>query len=46
MSDNKDIRVQVRLTKEQYETVLKKAEEENRTVSNLIRTALIAYLNK
>ena len=46
MSDNKDIRLQVRLTKEQYETVLKKAEEENRTVSNLIRTALIAYLNK
>ena len=45
MSDNKDIRLQVRLTREQYEAVMKKAEEENRTVSNLIRTALIAYLN-
>lgn len=41
----KDTRVQVRLDKELYEQAMEKAKEENRTISNLIRTALIAYLN-
>lgn len=41
----KDTRVQVRLDKELYKKAMEKAKEENRTISNLIRTALIAYLN-
>ena len=41
----KDTRIQVRLDKELYEKAMEKAKEENRTISNLIRTALIAYLN-
>lgn len=43
--DNKDKIIQVRVEAELHEQVKKKAEEENRTISNLIRTALIAYLN-
>ena len=43
--DNKDKIIQVRVEAELHEQVKKKAEEENRTLSNLIRTALIAYLN-
>lgn len=43
--DNKDKIIQVRVEPELHEAVKAKAEEENRTVSNLIRTALIAYLN-
>ena len=42
---DKDKKLQIRLNKELYEAVLAKAKEENRTISNLIRTALIAYLN-
>lgn len=40
-----DKKLQVRLDMELYEAVLKRAKEENRTISNLIRTALLAYLN-
>ena len=40
-----DKKLQVRLEKELYEAVVKKAKEENRTISNLIRTALKAYLS-
>lgn len=43
--ENKDKIIQVRVEEELHEQVKKKAEEENRTISNLIRTALIAYLN-
>ena len=39
-------KLQIRLDKELYEAVKKKCDEENRTISNLIRTALKAYLNK
>jgi len=38
-------KLQVRLDEELYEAVKVKAKEENRTISNLIRTALLAYLN-
>ena len=38
-------KLQIRLDTELYEAVLKRAKEENRTISNLIRTALLAYLN-
>lgn len=41
-----DKKLQVRLDIELYEAVVEKAKEENRTISNLIRTALLAYLNK
>jgi hypothetical protein len=41
-----DKKLQIRLDIELYEAVLKRAKEENRTISNLIRTALLAYLNK
>lgn len=41
-----DKKLQVRLDAELYEAILKKAKEENRTISNLIRTALLTYLNK
>lgn len=41
-----DKKLQVRLDIELYEAVVAKAKEENRTISNLIRTALLAYLNK
>lgn len=40
-----DKKLQIRLDKELYEAVQAKAKEENRTISNLIRTALLAYLN-
>lgn len=40
-----DKKLQIRLDKELYEAVLKRAKEENRTISNLIRTALMFYLN-
>ncbi len=43
--ENKCKIIQVRVEAELHEAIKKKAEEENRTVSNLIRTALIAYLN-
>lgn len=43
--NNLDKKLQIRLDAELYEAVQKKCKEENRTVSNLIRTALIAYLN-
>ena len=41
-----DKKLQVRLDIDLYEAVVAKAKEENRTISNLIRTALLAYLNK
>ena len=40
-----DKKLQIRLDTKLYEAVLKRAKEENRTISNLIRTALLAYLN-
>lgn len=40
-----DKKLQIRLDTELYEKVIAKCKEENRTVSNLIRTALLAYLN-
>ena len=41
-----DKKLQIRLDTELYEAVLKACREENRTISNLIRTALLAYLNR
>lgn len=41
----KDKKLQIRLDEDLYSAVKKKCEEENRNISNLIRTALIAYLN-
>lgn len=41
-----DKKLQIRLDAELYKAVQKKCKEENRTISNLIRTALIAYLDK
>ena len=46
MNKNKDKKLQIRLDEELWTAVQNKCKEENRTVSNLIRTALIAYLNK
>ena len=43
--ENKDKLIQVRVEADLYEAIKEKADEENRTVSNLIRTVLIAYLN-
>lgn len=40
-----DKKLQIRLDTELYEKVIAKCKEENRTISNLIRTALKAYLN-
>lgn len=40
-----DKKLQIRLDTELYEKVIAKCKEENRTISNLIRTALLAYLN-
>lgn len=39
-----DKKLQIRLDAELYEAVKEACEAENRTVSNLIRTALIQYL--
>ena len=41
-----DKKLQIRLDAELYEAVRQKCKEENRTISNLIRTALMYYLNK
>ena len=38
-------KLQVRIDMELYEAILKACKEENRNISNLIRTALIYYLN-
>ena len=38
--------VQIRMTDAEYEEIEQKANEENRTVSNLIRTAIKQYINK
>lgn len=43
---NKDKRIMVRLDEDLAKAAEAKCDEENRTMSNLIRTALIAYLNK
>lgn len=40
-----DKKLQIRLDTELFEKVIAKCKEENRTISNLIRTALLAYLN-
>lgn len=40
-----DKKLQIRLDTELYEKVIAKCKEENRTISNLIRTALLACLN-
>lgn len=39
-----DKKLQIRLDSELYEAVKEACEAENRTISNLIRTALIEYL--
>lgn len=44
--DNKDKIIQVRVEAELHEEIKEAAEEENRTISNLIRTAMIAYLKQ
>lgn len=44
--DNKDKIIQVRVEAELHEEIKAAAEEENRTISNLIRTAMIAYLKQ
>lgn len=41
-----DKKLQIRLDEELHAAVLAKCKEENRTISNLIRTALITYLKK
>lgn len=41
-----DKKLQIRLDEELHAKVLKACKEENRTISNLIRTALLYYLNK
>lgn len=38
--------VQIRMTDAEYEEIEQKANEENRTVSNIIRTAIKQYINK
>lgn len=43
---NKDKKLQIRLDAELYEAVKERCKEENRNISNLIRTALIAYLKQ
>ena len=44
--DNKDKIIQVRVEAELQDEIKAAAEEENRTISNLIRTAMIAYLKQ
>lgn len=46
MEKTKDKKLQIRLDEELWQDVQDACEEENRTVSNLIRTALIAYLKQ
>ena len=45
MDTKKDKKLQIRLDEELWTAVQDACKKENRTVSNLIRTALIAYLN-
>lgn len=45
MENTLDKKLQIRLDAELYAAVRKACKEENRTISNLIRTALMAYLN-
>ena len=45
MDTKKDKKLQIRLDEELWKAVQDACKKENRTVSNLIRTALIAYLN-
>lgn len=44
--DRKDKRFQTRFTEAEYKAIEEKAAEENRTVANLIRTAVKEYINK
>lgn len=44
--ETKDKQTMTRFTPSEYEKVEQKAKEEGRTVSNLIHTATMAYLNK
>jgi metal-responsive CopG/Arc/MetJ family transcriptional regulator len=46
METKKDKKLQIRLDEDLWTAVQDACEEENRTVSNLIRTALIAYLKQ
>ncbi len=45
MDTKKDKKLQIRLDEDLWKAVQDACKKENRTVSNLIRTALIAYLN-
>lgn len=45
MDTKKDKKLQIRLDEDLWKAVQEACKKENRTVSNLIRTALIAYLN-
>ena len=45
MEDKKTERIEFRVTKEFLDNVLKRAEEENRTMSNFITTIILNYLN-
>lgn len=44
--ETKDIQKMTRFTPSEYEKVNEKAKEEGRTVSNLIHTATMEYVNK
>lgn len=45
MDTKKDKKLQIRLDEDLWKAVQDACKKENRTLSNLIRTALIAYLN-
>lgn len=44
--ENKRRTIQARVSEEEYKQIQAKCKEENRTPSNLVRTALKAYLEK
>lgn len=46
IKEKRDRQVQIRLTPTEYKLLEQKAEEDNRTVSNLVRTVLLNYINQ
>lgn len=46
IKEKRDRQVQIRLTPTEYKLLEQKAAEDNRTVSNLVRTVLLNYINK
>ena len=46
IKEKRDRQVQIRIAPTEYKLLEKKAEEENRTVSNLVRTVLLNYINQ